>query len=400
MTKYLINDQVFSSNDSGLTEAISKAYASKQRPLCLCNQSGVEMYIAKLGDIFIIKRMPNSGVLHSPDCDSFQPPEELSGLGQVTGTAIEEDPDAGVTKLKFDFSLSKSAGRKAPAPSGVETDSVKTDGTKLTLRSTLHYLWDEAQFNRYTPAMKGKRSWGVIRRHLLLAAGDKAAKGHNLSQILFIPETFFLDRKDEINNRRNAQIMKISAQEKGARKLMLVIAEVKEITTSRYGYKVIFKHLPDCHFMMNQDLHKRLTKRFEAELELWNGLEDSHLLMIGTFGVSTAGIPTIEEAAIMNVNSDWLPFENAIEYSFLQRLCQENRIFNKGLRYNMPSTKPMASVVLTDLKPDPVALYIVPTGSNDSYRAELEELTSNSQLESWIWDTAEPMPLLPSTTGT
>ncbi|CAK7035907.1 MAG: hypothetical protein BACC_04489 [Bacteroides sp.] len=399
MARYKIGNQVIDSTDTGLAEALARIHGSKERPLCLCKQPGVAMYVAKVGNLFIIKRMPNSGTAHSPNCDSFQPPEELSGLGQVAGTAIEEDPDAGVTKLKLDFSLSKTPGKKAPAPSSSESDSVKTDGTKLTLRSTLHYLWDQAQFSRYTPAMTGKRTWGVIRRHLLLAAADKAAKGQGLGQILFIPETFILEKKDEITQRRTSRFMKIAAQEKGARQLMIVIGEVKEITTSRYGFKVVFKHLPDCHFMMNEDLHKRLHKRFESELDLWGGLEDSHLILIATFGVSKSGIPTIEEAALMNVcGGSWIPFENVTEHNFVKQLCEDNRAFNKGLRYNMPSSKPMASVVLTDTGTDPVALYLVPAGAGDSYREELDELTSNSDLQSWIWDTAESMPILPGAT--
>ena len=63
------------------------------------------MYIAQLGEHLVLKRMPNSGKAHAPDCDSFEPPPELSGLGQVMGSAIREDPDAGLTTLKLDLNL-------------------------------------------------------------------------------------------------------------------------------------------------------------------------------------------------------------------------------------------------------------------------------------------------------
>ncbi|MBD0210902.1 DUF1173 family protein, partial [Acinetobacter baumannii] len=33
-----------------------------------------------------------------------------------------------------------------PAPSGADSDSVRTDGKKLTLRGLLHYLFEEAKF--------------------------------------------------------------------------------------------------------------------------------------------------------------------------------------------------------------------------------------------------------------
>lgn len=100
------------------------------------------MYVAKVGQQYIVKRMPNTGKLHHMHCDSYEPPEELSGFGQVDGTAIQEDTQTGETTLKFNFSLTKAAGKKAPKPSETPADTVKTDGTKLTLTSTLHYLWE------------------------------------------------------------------------------------------------------------------------------------------------------------------------------------------------------------------------------------------------------------------
>ncbi len=45
------------------------------------------------------------------------------------------------------------------------------------------------------------------------------------------------------------------------------------------------KHLADMPFMVNDDLHKRMAKRFADELELWNSIESAHLVMIGTFGL-------------------------------------------------------------------------------------------------------------------
>jgi len=55
------------------------------------------MYVARLGEGFIVKRMPDTGSHHAPDCPSYEPPAELSGLGQVLGSAITEDPATGET---------------------------------------------------------------------------------------------------------------------------------------------------------------------------------------------------------------------------------------------------------------------------------------------------------------
>ena len=102
MSTYRIGEQYIKSDDPSLNDTLAHAYTAKTRPVCVCRDPGIEMYIAKVAGKFVIKRMPNSGGDHAPACDSYEPPPELSGLGQVMGTAIQEDPEEGVTALKFE----------------------------------------------------------------------------------------------------------------------------------------------------------------------------------------------------------------------------------------------------------------------------------------------------------
>lgn len=396
MPTYRIGEQTIDAGDPGLDAALAAIHGKKQRPLCLCQAAGVEMYVARVNGHHVIKRMPNTGADHAPACDSYEPPAELSGLGQVMGSAIQEDIQDGVTTLKFDFSLSKAPGRAAPAPSGAEADSVKTDGSKLTLRGTLHYLWEQAGFHRWSPSMAGKRSWYVVRKFLMQAAEDKAAKGMPMGDILYIPESFSQERKDEITQRRIARLSKIAAGERSARRLMLLVGEIKEIAPSRYGHKLVVKHLPDFHFMMNDDLHNRLHKRFANELALWDAVDNAHLVVIGTFGIGPTGVASLDALALMVVTENWLPFEHVYEHLLIDNLTRSNRRFMKGLRYNLPSSKPLASVVLSDTQPAPVAMYIVPPEAGEDYDAALGELVADSKLGSWVWRAgADEMPAIP-----
>lgn len=72
------------------------------------------------------------------------------------------------------------------------------------------------------------------------------------------------------------------------------------------------------------------------------------------------------------------------------------RRFTKGLRYNLANDRPLASVVLSDTAPTPVALYLVPPSASDGHRAALDELIRTSELTPWVWKTGEQsMPPLP-----
>ena len=391
---YQIAGNTYAPDDQQSNQALAAVYGSDRRPLCMCRGSGIEMYVAKLGHQYLIKRMPNTGAQHATSCESYEPPAELSGLGEVMGGAIQTNLADGVTTLKFDFALSKNGSRAAPAPSGAEHDTVRTDGKKLTLRGLLHYLYDEAGLTRWSPAMADKRNWWIVRKALLQAASDKVAKGGSVADLLYIPESFVLDKKDEITRRRLAIFNPLAQANGSTRKLMMVVGEVKELGDARFGKKMVLKHLPDAHFFMNDDLYTRLLKRFEHELALWGGMETSHLLVVGTFGVSGAGVASLEEASLMLVNENWLPYESVDEKMLVDALTAQHRRFVKGLRYNLPSSTPLACAVLSDTA-NPVAMYITSYGAEDEFRKQLHELIEESTLEAWTWDTANEMPAFP-----
>lgn len=376
-------------------ELLASFHLSKQRPLCLCVQDGVPMYVAKADGKFLIKRMPDTGAHHSPECDSYEPPPELSGIGQVMGNAIQEDPDSGLTALKLDFSLSKAAGKRIPQGDGAESDSVTSKGSRLTLRGTLHYLWESAGFNKWSPRMADKRPWYVIRKYLLEAATKATAKKSALDEILYIPEAFSSEHKHEIEQRRIAKFEPFRAKATGgARKLMMLIGEVKDFGDARFGKKIIVKHAPDYPFYMDTDLFKAMSKRFATELELWGAENDRKLVAIATFGISASGLAQIEEISLTLTTDSWIPFENLYELELIERLITEHRRFYKSLRYNLPTSAPLASVVLTDT-PKATALYIQTSSEVQDIEA-MNNLISESDLPSWLWGLSDAeVPELP-----
>ena len=140
MTTHLFHGRAVSSDDADFAERLAAAHAERHRPLCLCVDAGLEMYVARFGESFILKRMPYTGSLHAPGCPSYEPPPDLSGLGEVLGSAIREDPTSGTTLLRLGFAISKAGPRTVDGAAASDHDSVASDGAKLTLRGLLHYL--------------------------------------------------------------------------------------------------------------------------------------------------------------------------------------------------------------------------------------------------------------------
>ena len=390
---YEIAGRRFEVGARGFADAVADAHAAHQRPRCMCLVEGVEMYVARLGDGYIVKRMPDTGSHHAPDCPSYEPPAEFSGLGQVLGSAITEDPATGETTLKLDFPLTKMPGRSTLPPTGGEGDSVSSTGTKLSLRGLLHYLWDQAELTRWHPGFAGKRTWATVRRHLLHAAEHKLARGDALRARLYVPEPFSIEERDAINARRLAQWRSAVPAPGKAQQLMLLICEVKEIVPARYGFKAIVKHMPDQAFAVDEQLYRRLGRRFEAELAIWGASDDIHMVMIATFCVSSAGVPSIHELCLMPVTQHWLPVEDGFEKQLLDKLVGESRAFVKGLHYNLGKKDRIASAALTDCEGSAPMLFIVSAGLEEAAPG-LDAAETSSPM--WLWRrSGEPMPSFP-----
>lgn len=394
---YDIGGQRWMKDAPGFADAIVWAHEERLRPRCLCRPDadgqGIEMYVARLLDGYIVKRMPNTGSAHATDCPSYEPPTEFSGLGQLLGSAIVENPTTGETTLKLDFSMRKLPERSAPPATGSASSSVATQGHKLSLRALLHYLWDQAELTHWKPGFGGRRSWFTVRKHLLRAAENKLMHGQPLRASLYIPEVFSVDQREALQLRRAQQWARASHQEGSPQQLMLMIAEVKEITPARFGHKIVIKHIPDQAFMLDEQLYRRMGRRFASVLSLWGACEDLHMVIIATFSVSDAGIPNVIELFLMPVTQHWLPIENGFEKQLLDRLASDGRSFVKGLRYDLALSSSAASATLTDCEGSAPALFIADEGVEHSGRAPL---LSEPSTPVWVWNpSCETMPMLP-----
>lgn len=397
MRQYRIGDEIFAQNAPALDHALHDAYERKRRPLCLCREHGIAMYIARMDDQFLIKRMPLSGGDHHPSCISYEPPYELSGLGALMGSAIQLDPSSGLAALKLGFSLSRIGNRAAPVASRKDNETTKSNAKRLSLRGLLHYLWQEAELTTWTSRWAGKRHWWNVHWHLVEAAKQMFVKGASLSDILFVPEPFRSTHKVAIEQRRSAALMAALPPQRGPRQLMILVGEIKAFAPARTGQKLIVKHMPGFAFLVDDSLYRSIQVRFDNEIALWSADDRSHLMAIATFGLNAAGLAVGEEMALMVVGENWIPYESLQEKRLVDSLARQREQSKKGLRYDLAADQPTAVAMLPQHRPRPMAFYIVPAHAGECYNAKLEELiASRPEMDAWVWRVSEgEMPALP-----
>ena len=396
--RFHIGDEIFEEQAADLLERLPAAYEEKLRPLCLCRNPGVPMYVAHIGDQFVIKRMPLSGGAHDPRCESYEPPYELTGLGPLIGNAIQIDIATGVAALTLDFSMTKRGSRTSAEKSGAESPAmVKNETRKLSLRALLHYLWHEGGLTEWTSLWIGKRHWWQVRSHIVEAARTMTLRGEPLVDRLFVPEPFRAEDKTAIVQRRAMALAEIHHSGTGPRRLMLLIGEIKAFGPARSGRRVVIKNMPGFPLFIDERPWKALQTRFSAQLELWQANEASHLMAIMTIGATESGLTTINEIALMTVTGEWLPVESVYEERVLEKLTRMRRKSVKGLRFNLSSSQPVAIATLPEARPVPVALYVVPPNAGDDFESVLAEMIdARPDLRSWIWRIGDgDMPELP-----
>ncbi len=385
------------------TEAGQQTLATAQmmghRPTCRCTHPNPEMYIARVNNRMIIKRMPLSGTQHAPHCDAFQPPEELSGLAQIQGSAFDEDPEDGTTRLKLGFALSiNGKGNRPSPPAAGEATEAKTPERKLTLTSLLHFLWHEADLVKWTPRMEGKRWWGIVQREVMAAAVNKIAKRQGLDARLFVPDPFKLDDKAQIAARRSAFFHGLTAQSKTATPLGIVIAEYKGMEPTRLGARFVFKHMPDCKFFADQDLVKKFETVFETQLMIADMVPDSHPIVIATFRMAPAGYPVLVDMGMMLTTKSWIPFEHLRDVELIDAMTTAKRAFIKSMRFNLTGSTPIASMMATDTTP-PTAMFITAPDADDAAQSAMQSSASEGTYPSWLWESDGLMPELPTSKG-
>ncbi|MFT3688934.1 DUF1173 family protein [Paenirhodobacter sp.] len=299
--------------------------------------------------------------------------------------------------LKLGFGLAKTGTHNqanAAQPAATEKSSVVAIPPKLSMAALLQLLWHEADLTRWTANWAGKRYWWTVRSHLIAAARTMTVRNDVLANLLFIPETFRLEDKSAIDQRRTASLLPLQPAAGGQRRLMLILGEVKSIDAGRLRRRITIRHLPDFPLLIDERSWSRVQTLFASELSLWEADDSTHLVLFATFGLNPAGLAGIEEIVLMVTTTNWIPFTNVYEYRLLTALARLRDESVRKLNFGQPPQDFEMVALLPRRQPKPLALYIIPPRDEAATRAELEALiASRPDLGAWIWDVAsEEMP--------
>lgn len=389
-----IAGRVWSTNDPLLQDALGRVYGTPERPRCLCVAGGVEMYVARHRH-YVVKRMPETGRSHNPACPSYEPDAQQSGLGELIGEAVlEREP--GRIELRVDFPWTRSIGRSVTRGVQQESADVTAPKRRMSLRALMHYLFERAGFNRWSPAMEGRRNQGVLHKYLLEAAREISVKGVPLVDRLYVPEPFNEAVRAEAANRRRERLAVLQPQD-GQHPLAVLMGEFKASEPCSAGRRVWIKHLPDTPVLVQLKTWERLERRHAALLEARDADQGSaaRVMMAALIRARREHTYEIDVATMMLTSEHWIPVEGVHELPLVRALVAQHRRFIKPLRYDAKSAAAFPNFLLLDVGDLPIALHVISPFMDAQELRVKEKAVATAEAGLWTWNTAEPIPTLP-----
>lgn len=392
--RFSIKGRVLSVDDPLLQDALAQVHDTPERPRCLCVAGGVEMYVSRLRH-FVVKRMPETGHRHHPGCPSYEPDPALSGLGELVGDAVRES-DVGAIELSVDFPWTRSPGHGG-SRSGVDLPGdVEVARHRISLRGLIHFLFERAGFNRWTPAMEGKRNQGVLHKYLTAAAHEVTAKGIPLAERLYVPEPFNEATHPAVAQRRRLKLDILRPVE-GRSPLAIVLGEFKAVEPTSSGHRVWIRHMPDAPLLVDAKTWKRIEKVFAPLFEARDADTGCrvHLVMAALIRARREHTYEIDAASLVLTNEHWIPLEGVHELPLVQSLVEQRRRFVKPLRYDAQGAARFPNALLLDVGAAPVPLHVFSPFMTATDR-EIKEAALRACDHGWVWPAdAAVMPALP-----
>lgn len=280
-------------------------------------------------------------------------------LGELVGEAVVQLDPARV-ELHVDFPWARVPGRAGVSREPAEPSEVGRTRRRMSLRALMHFLFERAGFNRWSPAMAGKRNQAVLHKYLMQAAEAIQVKGEPLSNRLYVPEAFSESAKAEQAERRRARLSVLQPHD-GRQRLTVVLGEFKGWESASAGARIWIRHMPDAPLLADARTWARVQSGFAPLFEALDsdGGRGLRLILAALIRARREHTYEIDLASLMLTSEEWIPLEGVHEAPLVRALVAQGRRFVKPMRYDARSVAGFANAILLVVGASPVDLHVV-----------------------------------------
>jgi len=349
---------------------------SVDNPLVIRRHQGSREYYG-------LARYPKKGHTHNPKCRFHAEKPELSGMQGYTTEVVEELED-GSFKIKLELDRQV---RELGAPTGKDSSPARTGARRprkraMQLLGLLHFLFTQGRLNVWYPAMKGKRTWPVVARVLLDEADKIVCGSARLSEQLLVGIKVDFGKKSadtEVTEGQQPQELggrgrenririkeqndkKLSAAEANKQRLVAISMLSPYALVAESGQKPLpavlkvspYEGLP--YMKIDEDMWRLAEEHYPLAWSAWRR-GDPVCAIVRLQYFEEPFFPgarkmkkdwKVVDIALQSLSNTFIPVESSLENCVEKKLVEEERTFEKPLRFEAGEEEVFPDFILLD----------------------------------------------------
>lgn len=355
----------------------------KPRPKCLCKNEPVDICVCSGGKNYFLRKMPTTGEQHHPSCFFYSAPELFSGLKAYTSEAIT------ITDEKISISANITIKKQSTNTEIVDSVTrIRKKGeihdrqNRVTIMGIASVLWEQSGVYSWEPYFK-ERKWSVAYSKLKEIIDNTIVNRVKLSTNFYLVGWWYKDNKIDYKNFL-ANLIKI-------KKYGFVLGEVKKIYQSKYNYAVELKDLPSSSLYFATNVYENMTESYPNEIRaIENNNEALRDKVFGLFYIESKGkSATIHQAILFRTNKYFIPVSSSYELRLADYLIEQNRSFNKPMRYDAGKNTFFPDFILKDTGEQVYYCEVWGMTNNPDYTERMNkkiEYYNETDSLLWQWD--------------
>lgn len=388
-------------NIDAIAAAMVMAKATPGHALCLCTSPSRKLVIRTVGARHFLAVWPHDGHHHHYACPFHRAEVDAGGDGAIVEPAVRESEDG--FDIAADFPLSRVLQRATPDPQAAQptalpAPSIRTQRARMGLLGILQHLWTMGGLNRWGRGWK--RDWWRVTQELVGVIEQGSVGGKPMMERLYLVPEFSLKRKDLIDQAWDDFKGRLVPGEDQVR-MGLVIGEIKEFSSSSFGYRITLRHFASALYL-RQELRQKLSESFPRAFHKLNATQDQRNIGIFLVELAAKGYLNVIDGALMACSRQYIPVDSSYEAQVAHKLVEEGRSFSKPLRLEVEASA-LPDFVLTDTNP-PCVMEVYGMTSNEylERKAQKQARYREEGKPVWSWDAAvdKHIPRFPESAAT
>ena len=330
--------------------------------VCKCKPSlddvPLRPVVRRHGALFHLARWPEEGFKHDAVyCPFFadRPASEQTGSAQ---DAIRNTPDG--LNVKLDVSLTVRTVERAAR--SADPSNTRSAGRKSApLLGFLQRLWLDSSLNQW--AGTAQRNWGACNAQILAALGEGKLNGKPLQEVLHIMRRYEESEQTTIKDEFEGFLSRIQTTPVASDRA-IVIAEIKSVDASKYGYVVKIRQTYES-FFASKDLIDKTAKSFRYAWPMIGNADARVIALLVIERTKDGNLRVVDMAALL-CNKAFIPCDSSYEVAMANRLVSERRRFTKPMRLEVGDSL-LPDFVLADTSVSTV-IEVYGMESNAEYR--------------------------------